>query len=138
VRYATTGQALPDPICTPGVTATRVTQANIRSTICTPGYTSSVRPPASQTNPLKSSTEHAYGLSDDPRIEYDHLVALELGGANDVRNLWPEPPTSPTQKSTANAKDAVENVLHDQVCAGHVTLAEAQRRIATNWTTALE
>ena len=138
VRYASDGRALPDRGCTPGVIATRVTQANIRSTICTPNYTSSVRPPTSETNPLKYAAERAYGLDDDPRIEYDHLIALELGGANDVRNLWPEPPTSPAQKSTANAKDDVENELHDQVCAGHMTLADAQQRIATDWTTALE
>ena len=138
VRYASDGRALPDSGCTPGVIATRVTQANIRTTICTPNYTSSVRPSTSETNPLKYATERAYGLEDDPRIEYDHLVPLELGGANDVRNLWPEPPTSPAQKSTANAKDDVENELHDQVCAGHITLADAQQRIATDWTTALE
>ncbi len=23
--------------------------------------------------------------------EVDHLVSLELGGSNDIRNLWPEP-----------------------------------------------
>ena len=74
-----------------------------------------------------------YGLGDDPRIEYDHLIPLGLGGANDVRNLWPEPPTSPTQKDTANAKDDVETRLHDLVCAGKVTLPDAQARIATDW-----
>ena len=136
VRYASNGQALPDPNCTPGVIATRVTQANIRTTICTPAYTSSIRPPTSVTDPLKHAAVRAYGLKDDARIEYDHLIPLELGGANDVRNLWPEPPTSPTQKTTANAKDDVENALHDLVCKGRLTLAEAQQRIATDWTTA--
>jgi hypothetical protein len=138
IRYASNGEALPDPTCTPGVLATRVTQANIKATICTPGYTSSVRPAPSVTDPLKTAAERAYGLSVDFRIEYDHLVPLELGGANDVRNLWPEPPTSPTQKTTANAKDDVENVLHDRVCNGSITLADAQRNIATDWTTAIQ
>ncbi len=60
--------------------------------------------------------------------EYDHLVSLELGGAtNDARNLWPEPGASP------NPKDSVENALHREVCDGTLTLATAQREIATNW-----
>ena len=59
--------------------------------------------------------------------EYDHLVSLELGGAdNDARNLWPEPGASP------NPKDAIENALHRMVCDGQVRLAEAQRIIATS------
>jgi hypothetical protein len=60
--------------------------------------------------------------------EYDHLVALELGGAvNDPRNLWPEPGASP------NRKDAVEDELHRMVCDGGMQLAAAQRIIATGW-----
>src|SRR5664279_3814140 len=75
----------------------------------------------------------AYGYTDtSPRsYEEDHLISLELGGASsDQRNLWPEPGTSP------NPKDKVENELHRRVCAGSMPLAEAQQRIATDWTTA--
>jgi hypothetical protein len=61
------------------------------------------------------------------RYEYDHVVPLELGGAtNDRRNLWPEPGGSP------NRKDAVERELNRQV-EGRMTLAHAQRAIASNW-----
>jgi hypothetical protein len=60
--------------------------------------------------------------------EYDHFVPLELGGAtNDPRNLWPEPGASP------NPKDAVEDELNRAVCEGRMTLAQAQRAIASNW-----
>lgn len=60
--------------------------------------------------------------------EYDHLIPLELGGAtNDRRNLWPEPGASP------NPKDTVENALNRKVCDGKLTLARAQRLIASNW-----
>jgi hypothetical protein len=53
---------------------------------------------------------------------------LELGGAaNDPRNLWPEPGTSP------NPKDAVENALHRLVCSGQMPVAKAQMIIATGW-----
>jgi hypothetical protein len=49
---------------------------------------------------------------------------------SDQRNLWPEPGHSP------NPKDKVEDVLHQRVCAGSLSLAQAQQRIATDWTTA--
>lgn len=138
ISRAANGQDLPDPVCTPGAIAERVTQNNLQSTICTVGYTATVRPSTSITTPLKQKTAAAYGLTYTPAVqEYDHLIPLELGGANDVRNLWTEPPTSPTQKSVNNAKDPVENKLHDLVCAGRVTLADAQERIAADWTTAL-
>ena len=138
LRYAANGQALPDPVCTPGVIATRVTQANVRDTICVPGYTTGVRPLASVTNKLKVVAVMAYGLSPDRTIAYDHLVPLDLGGANDTRNLWPQPATSAAQSATANSKDTVEKRLHSLVCDGRMHLGEAQRRIAADWTTALQ
>src|SRR5664280_1369971 len=97
------------------------------------GYTATIRPRASYTNALKRQQIVAYGYPDtDPRgYEEDHLIALELGGApSDQCNLWPEPAHSP------NPKDKVENVLRQRVCAGSLTLVEAQQRIATDWTTA--
>jgi hypothetical protein len=120
---------LPDPRCTPGALSPAVTQANIGSTICSSGYTSTVRPPESVTEPEKLASLSAYGDPDDPSAyEYDHLVPLELGGAaNDPRNLWPEPGAAP------NDKDALENRLNELVCGGALSLATAQRDIATNW-----
>jgi hypothetical protein len=121
--------ALPDRRCTPGVADPAVTQANIATTICRPGYTKTVRPPESVTRPEKLASMKAYGDAGSPHAyEYDHLISLELGGApNDLRNLWPEPGASP------NPKDRVENRLHKLVCAGSMTLATAQRKIATDW-----
>jgi hypothetical protein len=126
---AANGQPLPDPACTPGAIDPAVTQSNIKSTICTPGYTATVRPPAADTDKWKKNSEADYGVSDD-KSEYDHLVSLELGGANATSNLWPEPGTIP------NPKDTVENRLHKEVCDGRITLAAAQQAIASNWTTA--
>jgi len=64
------------------------------------------------------------------QYEVDHLVPLELGGSNDIANLWPEA-ASPTPGF--HQKDEVENYLHDQVCSGAVSLKDAQTEIATNW-----
>jgi hypothetical protein len=85
------------------------------------------------TEPIKRERMGAYGLQGQPlsTTELDHLIPLELGGAPaDVANLWPEPWTG---EPNAHEKDAVENYLHAQVCRGTVTLAEAQRMIATDW-----
>jgi hypothetical protein len=108
-----------------------VTQANIGTTICTSGYTSTVRPPESQTQAFKFDDAYpAYGVAPGTETELDHLVPLELGGDNDVANLWPEVPPTP------NPKDSVENALNAAVCDGRVSLASAQRAIAQDWQTA--
>ncbi|MFE6022876.1 hypothetical protein ACFQ6O_41290 [Streptomyces sp. NPDC056441] len=136
------GEPLPDPACTPGAVSPAVTQANLKSTICRKGgYTAGIRPPVSVTSKEKELSAAAYGytgrLSD---AEYDHLLSLQLGGdPNDARNLWLEPPDPGHKPGTGvnNKKDPVETKLHTAVCSGQVTLAAAQRAIASDWTTAL-
>jgi hypothetical protein len=99
--------------------------------ICSPSFrTSSVRNvPQSE----KFAVELEYGMQ--PRsygrsIEIDHIVSLELGGSNDIANLFPEPGSG-----TANyhVKDRLENRVHDLVCAGGMSLRVARRRIARDW-----
>lgn len=124
--------SLPDAACTPGAIDPAVTQGNLARTICRSGYSASVRPPESVTEPEKRGSLAAYG---DRRplhyYEYDHLVALELGGArNDARNLWPEPGPVP------NPKDSLENRLHRRVCDGQMRLAAAQLAVARDWVAA--
>jgi hypothetical protein len=121
--------SLPDPACTPGAVDPAVTQADIQHTICRTGYTETVRPPESVTEPEKRASLRAYGdhkpLHD---YEYDHLVALELGGAvNDSRNLWPDPGPIP------NLKDELAGRLRKRVCSGEMRLATAQLLIAHDW-----
>ncbi len=116
---------LPDSACTPGAIFPDAT----KDQICVPGYSSSVRNvPSSE----KDQVYAEYGVtSHEPgQYEVDHLVSLELGGSNDISNLWPEP-ASPTPGF--HEKDKVENYLHDQVCSGAMSLQQAQVAIATNW-----
>src|SRR5947209_5560852 len=119
--------ALPDSACTPGAIFPNVTQQQI----CTPGYSRSVRNvPVSvkdQAYAEYSITHHVSG-----QYEVDHLVSLELGGSNDIANLWPE---AASPKPGFHEKDKVENYLHDQVCSGAMSLHDAQVQIATNWLT---
>ena len=120
----------PDPSCTPGAIDPAVTQANIKMTICASGYTTKVRPSSSATNRLKAQMYKSYAIATGTVSELDHLVPLELGGANDAANLWPEVGKLP------NPKDKVENDLRDAVCSGKVQLAAAQTAIASDWMTA--
>jgi hypothetical protein len=118
---------LPDSACTPGAIFSTATV----SQICTPGYASSVR---NVTTSVKNKVYAEYGITSHFSGEYevDHLISLELGGSNDISNLWPEA-ASPTPGF--HQKDQVENYLHTQVCAGKIDLAKAQYEIATNWLT---
>lgn len=99
-----------------------VTPQTIRTTICVPGWTRTIRPPVSYTTRIKRAL-----LPSGRRLaeyELDHWVPLALGGAPyDPRNLvlqpWPE----------ARRKDRLEVQLARAVCAGRISLHDAQLRI---------
>ena len=131
----TAGIVLPDPACTPGAIDPAVTETNLATTICRAGYTATIRPPAAETGRFKKEALAAYGMQYRPTIEYDHKIPLELGGANSVSNLWPEPNTA-TARNVNNPKDQVENTLNRAVCEHEVSLQAAQIAINTNWSTA--
>jgi len=123
-----------------------ITQANIHQTICSPTWsTKTIRPPVTCTNRL-NQLQRAHSTDKNPaHYEEDHFLSLELGGhPRDPRNLWPERWGTPAQPLTvrgpfpphlvgAKSKDATENALHREVCAGTLTLREAQWIIATDW-----
>jgi hypothetical protein len=115
----------PDTACTPGAIFPDATADRI----CQSGYAGSVRDVPTS---LKNKVYAEYGITHRVAGEYevDHHVSLELGGSNDIANLWPEP-ASP--KPGFHEKDKVENYLHDQVCSGAISLKQAQIEIATNW-----
>ena len=115
----------PNPTLTPGAILTTDT-----STICTPGYASSVRNVSTAT---KKQVYAEYSVSypqPTGAYEVDHFIPLEIGGSNDITNLWLEPAT-PTPGF--HQKDQFENFEHGQVCDGEITAAEAQRRMVSDW-----
>lgn len=73
-----------------------------------------------------------YGLADVRPEEYevDYLITPDLGGAETVRNLWPQPYSA---RWNASVKDDLEQRLHDLVCSGQLDLTTAQREIAHDW-----
>jgi hypothetical protein len=131
-------ESLPDPECTPG----DIIAAETKDVICDPDFrTSTVR----DTVTTPAEKRRAYAMYDLPHpahnqgarqvCEIDHLVPLELGGNDTMANLWPE--CSPGYAGWTGAgfrdKDGFENHLRRQVCAGNISLAEAQSQIATDW-----
>jgi hypothetical protein len=117
---------LPNRALTPGVALS----ASVAQ-ICVPGYSGSVRHvPQSE----KEAVYARYGVAHVPyRHEVDHLISLEIGGSNDIRNLWPEPYAG---QWGARTKDVLENRLHLLVCSGQLSLLAAQHQEAANWVAA--
>lgn len=115
----------PDANLTPGAVFPDVTASDV----CRPGYSKSVRNVSQET---KNEVFREYGITNPQPGEYeiDHFISLELGGTNDISNLWPEPYNA---QYGAHEKDKVENYLHKQVCDGNMTLQEAQDAIRTDW-----
>ncbi len=133
------GYPVPDPRCTPGGVNPSVTEEVLRN-------------PAWRTRCLRNcesseAGKHvAYGWYSirKPKVnsgeqqvcELDHLVPLELGGADGLGNIWPEcgPDGVALNSRDFKRKDRVESYLAEQVRAGRMPLATAQRGIAEDWT----
>ena len=116
---------IPDSTRTPG-DVLEVTSADI----CVPGYSKKVRDvPAA----VKRRAYAMYDVRTHQPGEYeiDHLISLQLGGSNSIRNLWPQ--SFRTHPWNAYVKDALEVELHRRVCAGTMALSFAQHVIAHNW-----
>ncbi len=117
---------LPDHACTPGAVFPEAT----REIICVSGYTKTVRNVSAS---LKKRVYLEYGFAypqASGAFEADHLIPLELGGNNDIANLFPEPGLP---KPGFHEKDLVENYLNHKMCDGSITLAAAQQQIANDW-----
>ncbi len=115
---------LPDAHCTPGTAFPVTTQK-----LCVAAYTRTVRNvPASEKTQVFA--EYSITQQTPGQFEIDHLIPLELGGSNELANLWPE---AAAPVPGFHQKDVLENYLHDKVCSGVLSLQIAQHEIATNW-----
>jgi hypothetical protein len=143
-HYKKDGDALlPDPAVTPGKVA-----ITSQTKVCTTKWDKDER---HVTQTMKNKVFASYGTAPGQGVcvkksrktpsggsvvegcEIDHLISRELGGADDVENLWPQPYT---QDPGAHQKDKLENKLHKEVCSGKITLQQAQDTIKTDWFTA--
>lgn len=109
--------AYPDPKLTPGEILTQDAK-----TVCVAGYSQTVRHTSAALKNKIYKNYHALKKKGSC-CEADHLVSLELGGADTEKNLWPQ------SYPDAYHKDKIENYLHREVCAGRMDLKEAQAEI---------
>lgn len=133
------GYPEPDARCTPGGVNPTVTADVLRD-------------PAWRTKEVRNCAEseaqkhaaYAWYRIEKPRVnsnenqvcELDHLVPLELGGADGMGNIWPEcgPDGVTLKQRYFKEKDMVENYLAGEVRAGRMPLSDAQKGIASDWT----
>ena len=117
---------LPNHQLTPGATLP-VTEKEV----CVPGYAGRVR---NVPQFVKNKAYQIYGITSRKpgQYEIDHLISLQLGGSNEISNLWPQ--SYVTLPWNAHVKDKLENKLHSLVCSGKMTLKEAQDKISGDWT----
>ena len=119
--------AEPDRRCSPGAYYSGLTT----DVVCSSSFrTRAIRNvPQSE----KFAVEHEYHLRPSyygSTLEIDHVVPLELGGSNDIANLFPE---GANAHPGYRAKDRLENRLHDLVCSGAMSLSAARAGIAADW-----
>ena len=139
------GLPIPDPTCSPGASNPTITVQILRTATQPPatGFrTSCVRDKATSAH-AKAATYDWYGVPHPAHntgasqtCELDHIVSLELGGADTLDNIWPEcgPQGVALNDRYFKQKDLVENYLAAQVRGGAMTLRAAQIGIATDWT----
>lgn len=103
------------------------------SEICSVNESNDLDPKVSPSTEIAVLKE--YGLPSDTaaarNYQIDYLVNPQLGGTDDIRNLWPQPYSNGTW--TADAKDALELHLHQMVCDRTINLADAQRALEADW-----
>ena len=133
------GFRLPDPNCTPGAINPSITEDVLRN----PHFTTKCVRDGATTAQQKNATYKWYALSKPANntgqtqvCELDHLISLELGGADTLDNLWPQcgPSGADLHERFFKRKDTVENYLAKQVKDGKMNLSDAQKGIASDWT----
>jgi hypothetical protein len=74
-----------------------------------------------------------YHLPWSRRAEFkiDHLIPVELGGADTIDNLWPQ--NLRAKPYGADRKELLTEVLQQRIARGQITLAQAQEQISKDW-----
>ncbi|WP_052313311.1 hypothetical protein [Terriglobus roseus] len=133
------GYPIPDPRCTPGGAVPNLDAEILRD----PQWRTKCIRNCQSTEKQKHVTYAWYGMvaptennGSTQVCELDHLVPLELGGADGLGNIWPQcgPAENVLRDRFFKRKDLVENYLAAKVRSGEMPLEEAQRGIATDWT----
>ena len=105
--------------------------------LCKKGGTQAAR--CKLSTPEREALFLAYSLSWPPppkfangesAYEVDHKIQEALGGAQTMRNLWPQ---MAEPRPGYQEKDRLEDYLHREVCAGRMTLSAARSTLLSDW-----
>ena len=146
---------IPDPACTPGAINPTLTLAVLKDSrfkteIVRDGATKESRSGSEEHSKelFKTDTYGWYDVAkpagnegENQTCELDHLISLELGGADTLDNIWPQcgpRGQADLDKRFFKEKDLVEDYLAALVRNGKMDLAEAQKGIASDWTQYLD
>jgi len=134
-----TGFTLPDPACSPGAINPTVSLEVLRDSL----FTTRLLRDAVTSHREKEVLYARYGLEHPEHnrgkeqiCELDHIVPLELGGADSLDNIFPMCDTRPVPfaERSFHLKDIVEHYLSWAVRSGQIPLETAQQDIAQDWT----
>lgn len=129
---------LPDPHCTPGqanpdmlvdVHRGKFLVNGVEANICAKDFRTGPWRKVSESEKKRACAE--YGITKGcpgPGYELDHLCSLEFGCSDSLLNLWPQP------IKQARIKDhGTEDKLPKLICAGKISMTEAQKCIEGDW-----
>ncbi|MDP9254701.1 MAG: HNH endonuclease [Verrucomicrobiota bacterium] len=106
---------LPDPKLTPGKVA--------------PLHTP--RPGVTEAMERKVFERYRIPWSRHAEFKVDHLIPVELGGADSIDNLWPQ--SLSIKPYGAKRKEYLTDRLLALVASGQMTLKQAQQEISKDW-----
>lgn len=131
--------AAPDKTCTPGATNPTLTLSVLQHK----GFKTKCERDKATSASRKAATYVWYGITKPSNntgqrmvCELDHLISIEIGGADTIDNIWPQcgPSRVVLKNRYFKQKDLVEDYLADQVRAGNMDLKDVQKGIAADWT----
>jgi hypothetical protein len=111
----------------------RVTQQSVADTICRPGYADMVSPPLDELMANKERLLAQHGIDSDDGMRYalDRRVPIVLGGSPDAPANLGLLPWAGHQGE--RRKELLTAKLKRCVCAGKLSLGDAQAAIAGDW-----
>lgn len=130
-------QALAADLPTPSISRGEVRAGVTAKDLCPVAHTPNLR---NVTEAEKKQVYKNYGLSGNHTgycagkegCEVDHICSLEIGGTNELANLWPQ--SYDSSPWNAHVKDKLENRLHSEMCKGNLTPQQACDALRTDWT----
>ena len=109
----------PDPRLTPGILCTEPVELRYSEKIAYCGRDVSTDLKEQIFSMYKSQLGFTFEGFDRSKFKIDHLIPLCMGGANDLKNLWPQ------HESLYSKTDRLEELLCEKMYRGRVKQAQA-------------